>query len=124
MTFSLKRVGKKVNWEQSKRLRTGNLVALTPANDGRCPSLHNGTCFVADHQSNIGFKTICRIAVVAARPLAGLQQNEVDIYFGAADEVEINPQVEWIMVSTFHSRNSAFSAPFSEEKSLTLVAAS
>ena len=39
LSFSLKRVGKKVNWEQSKRLRTGNVVALTPAKDGKNSSV-------------------------------------------------------------------------------------
>ncbi len=58
-TFSLKRVGKQINWEQSKRLITGTMVALTPA--------------------NAPFKDICRVAVVAARPLAGLQQNPPEI---------------------------------------------
>ena len=46
------------------------------------------------------FKTTCRVAVVAARPLAGVQQNpsEIDIYFGSYDEIEIDPQQEWVMV--------------------------
>ena len=82
LTFSLGRIGKNVNWDQSKRLRTGTLVALTPAKDA--------------------FKTTCRMAVVAARPLVGLQQNppEIDVLFGGAEEIEIDPQVEWMMVSS------------------------
>ena len=76
-------------WEQSKRLITGSLVALTPANDM--------------------FKTICRIAVVAARPLDAVQQNppEIDIYFGGPEEIEIDPQQEWVMAE---ARNGYYEA--------------
>ncbi|KAI4214423.1 MAG: hypothetical protein LQ351_003176 [Letrouitia transgressa] len=82
VTFSLRRVGKKVLWEQSKRLLPGTLVALTPANDM--------------------FQTICKVAVIASRPLVGVQQNppEVDIYFASPDEIEIDPQQEWVMVES------------------------
>ncbi|KAL8898231.1 MAG: hypothetical protein Q9192_002187 [Flavoplaca navasiana] len=55
VTFSLRRTGKKIIWEQSKRLIQGTLVALTPADDM--------------------FQTICKVAVVAARPLSGVQSN-------------------------------------------------
>ncbi|KAL8785976.1 MAG: hypothetical protein Q9213_003052 [Squamulea squamosa] len=55
VTFSLRRTGKKIIWEQSKRLLQGTLVALTPAYDM--------------------FETICKVAVVAARPLSGLESN-------------------------------------------------
>lgn len=87
VTFSLRRSGKKVNWEQSKRLLTGAIVALTPAADP--------------------FKTICHVAVIAARPILGLQQNppEIDIFFGAPDEIELDPQQEWLMVE---SRNGFY----------------
>lgn len=89
ITFSTRRAGKKIVWEQSKRLITGSLVALTPVNDM--------------------FKTICRIAVVAARPLEAVQQNppEIDIYFGGSDEIEIDPQQEWVMVE---ARNGYYEA--------------
>lgn len=80
ITFSLRRAGKKVPWEQSQRLITGSMVALTPAKDM--------------------FKKICRIAIVAARPLAGVQQNpcEIDLFFATPDQIEIDPQEEWVMV--------------------------
>ena len=76
-----------MNWDQSKRLLTGALVALTPVKEP--------------------FKSICHVAVVAARPLAGLQQNppELDLFFGGADELEIDPHQEWLMVE---SRNGFF----------------
>lgn len=87
ITFSLRRVGKKINWEQSKRLLAGAIVALTPAGDM--------------------FQSVCHVAVIAARPIAGLEQNppEIDVFFGAADEVEIDPQQEWVMVE---SRNGFY----------------
>lgn len=87
VTFSLRRVGKKVNWEQSKRLLSGMIIALTPAREP--------------------FKSLCHIAVVAARPLPGLQLNppEIDVFFGGADELEIDPQQEWLMVE---SRNGFY----------------
>ena len=89
ITFSLRRVGKKIPWEQSQRLLSGSIVALTPANDM--------------------FKNVCRVAIVAARPLSGVQQNppEVDIYFARSNEIEIDPQQEWVMVEC---RNGYFEA--------------
>lgn len=57
--------------------------------------------------SNDMFKSVCRVAVVAARPLAALQQNppEIDLFFGEPSEFEIDPQQEWVMVE---SRNGFF----------------
>jgi helicase required for RNAi-mediated heterochromatin assembly 1 len=80
ITFSLRRSGKRVPWEQSKRLITGSVVALTPAHDM--------------------FEKICRVAIVAARPLAGVQQNppEIDIIFATPDQIELDPRQEWVMV--------------------------
>ena len=70
-------------------MTNGTIVALTPHNDG--------------------FKNICLVAVVAGRSLAGLEQNppEIDIFFGAPDEIEIDPHQEWLMVE---SRNGYFEA--------------
>ncbi|MCJ1290377.1 hypothetical protein MMC34_001913 [Xylographa carneopallida] len=78
--FSLRRAGKMIRWEQSKRLTSGTLVALTPATDK--------------------FATVCKVAVIAARPLVGLQQvpPSIDIYFNSSDELEIDPQKKWLMV--------------------------
>lgn len=100
VTFSLRRIGKKVNWEQSKRLLTGAVLALTPAKDM--------------------FASICRIAIVAARPLAGLEQNppEIDIFFGGADEFEIDPQQEWLMVE---SRNDFYEGSRHTLRSLQML---
>ena len=89
ITFSMERVGKQILWEQSKRLVSGTIVALTTKEDK--------------------FRSICLVAVVAARPLAGLEQNppEIDIFFAAPEEIEIDPQQEWLMVE---SRNGFFEA--------------
>ena len=48
------------------------------------------------------FDSICKIAVVAARPLIGLQQNlpSIDLFFNHADELEIDPQKEWLMIES------------------------
>jgi helicase required for RNAi-mediated heterochromatin assembly 1 len=56
------------------------MVALTPAKDK--------------------FKSICIIAIVAARPIAGVEDTppQIDIYFSRTDEIEIDPQLEWTMV--------------------------
>ncbi|KAL8694696.1 MAG: hypothetical protein Q9218_000707 [Villophora microphyllina] len=89
VTFSLRRAEKKIVWEQSKRLQQGTIVALTPAHDM--------------------FNKICKVAVVAARPLSGVQANppEVDIFFASPDEIEFDPQQEWVMVE---SNNGYFEA--------------
>ena len=80
VVFSLGRIGKRIHWEQSKRLLTGSLVALTPVDDM--------------------FATKCVLAVVAARPLAGLEQNppEIDLYFARPADQELDCQKEWVMV--------------------------
>ena len=87
ISFSLERVRKKIIWQQSKRLTSGTIVALTTAEDK--------------------FRSICIVAVVAARALAGLELDppEIDIFFASPDEIEIDPQQEWIMVE---SRNGFF----------------
>lgn len=80
VTFSLARTGKKILWEQSKRLLTGSLVVLTLASDM--------------------FKTRAVVATVAARPLAGLALNppEIDLAIARAEELELDPAQEWVMV--------------------------
>lgn len=79
ITFSLLRTGKQIIWEQSKRLITGSLVVLTPVDDM--------------------FQEKAIVAVIAARPLAGLEQNppEIDIFF-LSEELEVDPSSEYIMI--------------------------
>ena len=90
-----------MNWEQSKRLLTGSIVALTLAKDN--------------------FKTICHVAVIAARPLEGLNHNppEIDIFFAAPDEIQIDPQEEWLMAE---SRNGFYEGHRHTLQSLQMLA--
>ncbi|KAI9801073.1 MAG: hypothetical protein M1833_002941 [Piccolia ochrophora] len=80
VVFSTTKAGKKIRWAQSKRLTPLSLVALTPSDDY--------------------FQQQCIVAVVAARPLAGVEANppEVDLFFAKGSELEIDPMQEWIMV--------------------------
>jgi helicase required for RNAi-mediated heterochromatin assembly 1 len=77
--FSLNAIGKRINWRSSRRLKSGSIVALTPADDQ--------------------FRTICRIAEVAARPMTGLELNppEIDLFL-TNSEIELDTSREWIMV--------------------------
>ncbi|KAF1849149.1 uncharacterized protein K460DRAFT_277751 [Cucurbitaria berberidis CBS 394.84] len=80
VAFSLSRVQKQIRWEQSKRLITGTLVALSPVDDA--------------------FQTQCVLATIAARPLSALGQNppEIDLFFARPEDQEIDPMRKWIMV--------------------------
>lgn len=65
-----------IRWEQSKRLVQGTLVALSPDNDG--------------------FGSICKVAVVAARPVeGGLDQNppQLDLFWGDINDAELDPSI-------------------------------
>ncbi|KAF2622867.1 hypothetical protein BU25DRAFT_479849 [Macroventuria anomochaeta] len=88
VAFSMSRVKKHIRWEQSKRLITGTLVALSPFGDA--------------------FQTTCILATVAARPLSALQQNapEIDLFFPHYHQ-PIDPMQKWIMVEC---RSSFFEA--------------
>ncbi|RAL12713.1 putative DEAD box helicase involved in nonsense mediated decay [Aspergillus homomorphus CBS 101889] len=78
--FSTHRAGKNIAWEYSKRLITGSLVALSPADDS--------------------FRTKCVVAVVASRPLESVKKRppEIDIFFAKPEDIEFDPQQEWLMV--------------------------
>ncbi|KAH8816936.1 P-loop containing nucleoside triphosphate hydrolase protein [Xylogone sp. PMI_703] len=81
--FSFERAGKRIRWEQSKRLRTGTLVALSPSRDM--------------------FRTICKIAVVASRPISGgLDQNppKIDLFWGDDGDADIDPDESYMMVES------------------------
>ena len=80
IAFSLARIGKKIRWEQSKRLISGSLVALTPVNDL--------------------FQSKCVLAVVAARPIVAVEQNppEIDLYFAKPGHMKLDPAQEWLML--------------------------
>lgn len=72
--FSTERVGKQIRWEQSKRLMQGTMVALSPANDM--------------------FEKVCKIAIVAARPiLNGLDGNppRIDLFWADPMDAAFDP---------------------------------
>ncbi|CAI7625625.1 unnamed protein product [Penicillium glandicola] len=78
--FSTRRAGKNIAWTYSNRLNPGTIVALTPK--------HNA------------FLSKCVVAVVACRLLEGVEKDppEVDIFLALPNDIEIDPQQEWIMV--------------------------
>jgi hypothetical protein len=73
VAFSTDRCDKQIRWSQSERLKQGTIVALTPHRDM--------------------FEKICKVAVVAARPLDGLEQDppQVDIFWGDPDDAVFDP---------------------------------
>lgn len=86
ISFSTHRAGVKIKWKQSKRLQPGKVVAV----------------------SSDFFKTDCRVAVVAQRPIeGGLDQSPpvIDIIWATADQALIDPDQELVMVE---SRNGYF----------------
>ena len=81
--FSTNLVEKKIGWAQSKRLKTGTIVALTPEKDR--------------------FRSVCIVAVVASRPVSSVEvpppaKPAIHLYFADIAQIEIEPQVEYIMV--------------------------
>ncbi|KAF2727336.1 hypothetical protein EJ04DRAFT_595293 [Polyplosphaeria fusca] len=89
VAFSLSRIKKHVRWDQSKRLITGTLVALSPIEDR--------------------FQSICVLATIGARPLSALDQTppEIDLFIARPEDHEIDPMRKWIMVE---SKSSFFEA--------------
>jgi helicase required for RNAi-mediated heterochromatin assembly 1 len=78
--FSTRRAQRRILWSGSKRLVSGGLVALTPAEDM--------------------FQKECILAIVAARPLSGVQSNppEIDLFFPRPSDMQIDPQKQFVMV--------------------------
>jgi helicase required for RNAi-mediated heterochromatin assembly 1 len=86
VSFSMIRVGKRVIWEQSKRLISGSLVVLIRK----------------DNPSKIV------VVVVAARPLSKILENPPEIYlFCESLEIDVDSAAEFLMVE---SRTSYFEA--------------
>jgi helicase required for RNAi-mediated heterochromatin assembly 1 len=69
-------IGLRTRWEQSKRLLSGSVVALSPASDW--------------------FRTKCIVAPVECRALEGLQQAHpfIDINFARLEDLELDPATE------------------------------
>ena len=80
VSFSTMRSGKKILWDQSKRLKCSTLVALTPAASA--------------------FQKRCIVATVAARSQKGMASipPHVDLFMADPLDLEVDPQVEWLMV--------------------------
>ncbi|OAL20644.1 hypothetical protein AYO22_08653 [Fonsecaea multimorphosa] len=80
--FTTRRAGRRIKWESSKRLVSGSIVALIPAKNK-----------VMDLNDIV-------VAVIAARPMAGLmcEPPEIDIYFARPEEIQLDPQKEWLMI--------------------------
>ncbi|KAG9242476.1 P-loop containing nucleoside triphosphate hydrolase protein [Calycina marina] len=81
VTFSTERSGKKIRWQQSKRLQQGTLVAISTERDM--------------------FSTVCKCAIVAARPYeGGLDQDPptVDLFWAVEDEAVLDPSESYIML--------------------------
>jgi helicase required for RNAi-mediated heterochromatin assembly 1 len=78
--FCTSRAGRQIPWQSSKRLVSGTLVALSPADNK--------------------FESKCVVAIVAARPLSGLEVTppEIDLFFSRPQDIHIDPQQAWIMV--------------------------
>ncbi|KAJ5575725.1 hypothetical protein N7535_002651 [Penicillium sp. DV-2018c] len=78
--FSTRRAGKNIAWSYSKRLTPGALIALTPKEDA--------------------FSTKCVPGVVACRLAENIEKDppEVDIFLASPEDMEIDPQQEWLMV--------------------------
>lgn len=77
--FSTNRVGKLINWKQSKRLMAGSLIVLLSYPDMK----------------------ECKVATVAARPIILLEQAtgpEVDLFFANPADIEIDCRKEWLIV--------------------------
>jgi helicase required for RNAi-mediated heterochromatin assembly 1 len=87
VTFSTQRVGVRIDWEQTSRLMTGCLVALSRDN----------------------FQSSCIVAIVAAHDIEKLKQNppKIDLYISDADYLEIDPTMTFVMVE---NRNSFYEA--------------
>ncbi|KAJ5517953.1 hypothetical protein N7453_000375 [Penicillium expansum] len=78
--FSTRRAGKNIAWTYSNRLNPGAVVALSPKNNA--------------------FSSKCVVAVVACRLLEGVEKDppEVDLFLASPDDIEVDPQQEWVMV--------------------------
>lgn len=78
VSFSLSKVGKKVKWDQSRRLQKGSIVVLMNLD-----------------------KTEYKVATVAARPLDNLMKNppEVDLFFSnPSKDLDLDCTQEWVMI--------------------------
>lgn len=81
--FSIERAGKRIRWNQTRRLTTGSLVVLSTAKDG--------------------FRTICMPAVIADHAIRdGLDQNPptIQFYWANIDDAVMDPAAELVMLES------------------------
>ena len=71
--------------------------------------------------ANAKFKSLAHVAVVAARPLTGLQEDppSIDLFFTSTEGLEVDPQQEWLMVE---SRNGFYEGHRHVLKGLQMLA--
>jgi helicase required for RNAi-mediated heterochromatin assembly 1 len=85
VSFSTERSPFRIQWQLSKRLQPGKIVALSPKADN--------------------FRSICKIATVAQRPYRdGLDQDPplVDLQWARPEDAVFDPSLEMIMVESLH----------------------
>ncbi|PQE15630.1 DEAD box helicase protein [Rutstroemia sp. NJR-2017a BBW] len=81
--FSTDRARKQIRWQQSSRLTPGSLVALSTSTDL--------------------FRSICKVGIVAARPIeGGLDRNPptIDIFWGDVEDATLNPTESYVMIQS------------------------
>ncbi|KAJ8126517.1 hypothetical protein O1611_g7120 [Lasiodiplodia mahajangana] len=79
--FSTEKAGKKIRWQQTRRLTTGSLVAISTSEDG--------------------FRTICMPAVIADHPIRdGLDQipPTIQLLWANTDDAVLDPTIELVML--------------------------
>ncbi|GAB1311509.1 hypothetical protein MFIFM68171_01719 [Madurella fahalii] len=85
VSFSTRRSRFRIQWQLSKRLQPGKVVALSTKDDG--------------------FKNICKIATIAQRPYRdGLDQDPplVDLLWANPEDAILDPDLEMVMVESWH----------------------
>ncbi|KAL2175501.1 P-loop containing nucleoside triphosphate hydrolase protein [Thermothelomyces heterothallicus CBS 202.75] len=85
VSFSTERSRYRIQWQQSKRLQPGKIVALSPKSDS--------------------FKKICKIATIAQRPYKnGLDRDPpvVDLVWANPEDAVLDPHLELIMIESLH----------------------
>ena len=85
VSFSTERSKYRIQWQQSRRLQAGNIVALSPKHDN--------------------FKTICKIATIAQRPYRdGLDQDPplVDLLWANPQDAVLDPKLDMVMIESLH----------------------
>ncbi|KAI4725090.1 P-loop containing nucleoside triphosphate hydrolase protein [Aureobasidium sp. EXF-10728] len=80
MCFSTFRAGVRIDWNTSKRLKAGSLLAISPSSDK--------------------FQKQITIAVIGARPMELLNESppKIDIFFPRPEETILDPAVEYIIL--------------------------